>query len=159
MQVTQPRIGRYRGFTLIEIVLVTTILGVMAAILMPPLRTTFSANTRHAARREALSYIYKAQAVAVQQSRRSYLVRNGNTLKVLVDSSGTKLQQAAVLDLRATFGATIAATPSDTISFDPRGFALLSGATAKLVLTIGTSSVADTVCVTGLSRIATRSCP
>lgn len=141
-----------------ELVVVMTIIGVVAAILMPPLRRTFAANTRHAARREAISYVYRAQATAVQQSRRSWFIRTGNTLKVLVDSSGTKVQPGATLDLGATFGATLVAT-ADTIAFDPRGFALLGGTTPKLVVTIGSSTAADTVCVTGLSRIATTSCP
>jgi type II secretory pathway pseudopilin PulG len=147
-----------RGVTMTELVVIMTIIGVMAAILLPKLRSNFAGNTRHAARREAISYLYRAQATAVQQSRRSWFIRTGNTLKVLVDSSGTKVQPGATLDLGATFGATLVAT-ADTIPFDPRGFAVLGGTTPKLTLTIGTSTVADTVCVTGLSRIATTGCP
>lgn len=148
-----------RGVTLTEMVVVLTILGVVAAMLMPTLRKTFASNARHTARREALSYLYRAQATAVQYSRRSWLIRSGNTLKVIVDSSGTIVQRGATLDLNATFGATLTATPSDTVAFDPRGFAVLTGTTPKFIVTLASTSGADTMCVTGLSRIATTGCP
>lgn len=148
-----------RGFTMSETVVVMTILGVMAALAIPKLHPAFAANARRGARREALSSLYRAQATAVQQSRRSWLIRSGNTLKVFVDSSGTKVQRGATLDLNANFGATLKATPTDTIAFDPRGFAILGGTTPKLIVSVGSIATADTVCITGLSRIATRSCP
>lgn len=148
-----------RGFSLVEVVVIMTILGVVAALLMPTLRKAFASNTRHSARREALSLLYRAQATAVQYSRRSWLIRSGNTLKVIVDSSGTYVQRGSTLDLNKSFGATLTATPTDTIAFDPRGFAVLTGSTPKLVVTVSSTTGADTVCVTGLSRIATSSCP
>jgi prepilin-type N-terminal cleavage/methylation domain-containing protein len=148
-----------RAFSLVEVVVTMTILGVIAALLMPKLRTSFAASTRHSARRQALSSLYRAQATAVQYSRRSWLVRSGNTLKVIVDSSGTTVQRGSMLDLNKSFGATLTATPSDTIAFDPRGFAVLTGSTPKLVVTVSSTPGADTVCVTGLSRIVTSACP
>lgn len=157
----QPRAAESRrmGFSLVEMIVTLTILCVVAALLMPTLRKSFSANTRHSARREALAFLYRAQATAVQYSRRSWLVRSGNTLKVIVDSSGTIVQRGSTLDVNKTFGATLTATPTDTIAFDPRGFAVLTGSTPKLIVTVGSTTTADTVCVTGLSRIATTSCP
>ena len=148
-----------RGYTMSETVIVMTIMGLVAALTWPKLHSKFGSNARHSARREALAYLYRAQATAVQQSRRSWLVRSGNTIKVLVDSSGTKMQRGATLDLKKAFGATLTATPADTIAFDPRGFAILGGTTPKLIMTTASSTGADTVCVTGLSRIAIRSCP
>lgn len=152
-----PNSGR-RGYTLVETVVVMTILGIIAALLMPTLRSTFSGNARHSARREALSYVYRAQATAVQQSRKSWLIRSGNTLRVYMDSLGVKVQLNAALDVNKSFGATLTATPTDTIAFDPRGFAILSGTTQKYIVTSGTSTAADTICVTGLSKIATTGC-
>jgi prepilin-type N-terminal cleavage/methylation domain-containing protein len=148
-----------RGFTLVEVVVIMTILGVIAAFLMPTLRKTFSANARHTARRETVASLYRAQATAVQYSRRSWLIRSGNTLKVIVDSSGSYIQKGALLDVNKAFGATLVAAPTDSIAFDPRGFAIVTGTTPKLILTVSSSSGADTVCVTGLSRIAIKACP
>jgi type II secretory pathway pseudopilin PulG len=151
--------SRYRGISLVEVVVIMTILAVVAAMLMPTLSKTFSANARHTARREALSFLYRAQATAVQYSRRSWLIRSGNTLKIIVDSSGTFVQRGTTLDLNKSFGATLTATPSDSIAFDPRGFAILNGTNPKFIVTVSSSTGADTMCVTGLSRIATTACP
>ena len=150
---------RRRGVTLTEMIVVLTVLGVVAAVLMPTLRKSFASNTRHSARREAISYLYLAQATAVQYSRRSWFIRSGNTLKVIVDSSGSYIQRGKTLDLNQSFGATLTATPSDTVAFDPRGFAILSGTTPKFIVTVASTTGADTMCVTGLSRIATTGCP
>ena len=158
MSVTM-RAATRRAFSLVEVIVTMTILGVVAALLMPTLRKAFSSSTRHTARREALSVLYRAQATAVQYSRRSWLIRSGNTLKVVVDSSGTFIQRGSTLDLNKSFGATLTATPTDSIAFDPRGFAVLTGSTPKLVVTVSGTTGADTVCVTGLSRIATTACP
>jgi prepilin-type N-terminal cleavage/methylation domain-containing protein len=150
---------RPNGYTITELMIVLLICGVMAAMVVRTLSSTYSANARRSARREATSYIVRAQAIAVQQSRPSWLVRNGNVLKILVDSLGVKVQLGALLDVSKAFGATLAAYPKDTIAFDPRGFAILNGTTAKLIVSIATSADADTVCVTGMSRILTRRCP
>jgi prepilin-type N-terminal cleavage/methylation domain-containing protein len=159
MPMTMRSAAGRRGFSLVEVVVIMTILGVVAAMLMPTLRKSFASNTRHSARREALSFLYRAQATAVQYSRRSWLIRSGNTLKVIVDSSGTIVQRGSTLDLNKSFGATLTAAPNDTIPFDPRGFAVLTGSTPKLIVTVTSISGADTICVTGLSRIATSACP
>ncbi len=150
-----------RGYTMIEMLIVMAVIGVMAAIITKTLSSTFSANARRSARREATSYVYRAQAIAVQQSRPSWLIRNGNVLKIMVDSLGVKVQIGALLDLNKAFGATLTASPKDTIPFDPRGFVILNGTPPPLryIIKTGTSTAADTVCVTGMARIATRSCP
>lgn len=150
---------RRNGYTLTEMMIVLVIFGVMAAMVTKTLSSTYTATARRSARREATSYLVRAQAIAVQQSRPSWLVRNGNVLKILVDSLGVKVQLGALLDLSKAFGATLNATPKDTIAFDPRGFAILNGTTAKLIVTIGTHPAADTVCVTGMARILSRRCP
>jgi hypothetical protein len=101
--------------------------------------------------------MFRARTIAIQQSRSSWLVRGGNVLKILVDSSGTKVQLGTAIDMLQRYSATLTATPKDTVQFDPRGFAVNITLTPKFILT--RSGQADTLCVTGLGRITTRSCP
>jgi hypothetical protein len=84
------------------------------------------------------------------------VVRGGNTLKVVVDSAGTKVQVGTIIDMNARYTATLSATPKDSIEFDPRGFVVLPASTPKIIVTRG--SVADTLCVTGLGRITVKGC-
>ena len=114
------------------------------------------AASRRAATREVTSYLFRARAIGVQQSRRAWVVRNGNTLKVIVDSAGTKVQIGTIIDMNARYGATLSATPKDSIEFDPRGFVVVPASTPKIIIT--RSPAADTLCVTGLGRITVRGC-
>jgi prepilin-type N-terminal cleavage/methylation domain-containing protein len=144
------------GFTFIEILIVIVVMGLVYSIVSKPLARSFGASARRAATREVTAYLFRARAIAVQQSRRANLVRSGNTLKIMVDSSGTPRQVGTTINVSLGYSATLTATPTDTISFDPRGFALVGVQVPKLIITRGTQ--ADTLCVSGLGRIATRSC-
>jgi hypothetical protein len=126
------------------------------AITIKPVRGAFVASSRRAATREVTSYMFRARTIGIQQSRRAWVVRGGNTLKVVVDSAGTKVQVGTIIDMNARYTATLSATPKDSIEFDPRGFVVLPASTPKIIVTRG--SVADTLCVTGLGRITVKGC-
>ncbi|HYT70217.1 MAG TPA: GspH/FimT family pseudopilin [Gemmatimonadales bacterium] len=144
------------GFSLIELLTVLAVMGVMAAILTKAVSGPFGSSTRRAAGREVTAYLYRARAIAIQQSRPTRLVRTGNGLKILVDSSDILLQLGSVQDLGNAYGVTLSASPTDTIKFDPRGFAVATAQTQKIMVRRG--SAVDTLCVTGLGRIAARKC-
>lgn len=144
------------GFTFIEMMIVLVIAGLVYAIAARPIRGAFVAASRRAATREVTSYLFRARAIGVQQSRHAWVVRGGNTLKIIVDSAGTKVQIGTIIDMNARYGSTLTATPTDSIHFDPRGFVILPASTPKLIIT--RSPAADTLCVTGLGRITVRGC-
>ena len=149
--------GWRRGFTFIEMLTVLIVMGLMLAFMIRPLTRNFGANARRAATREVTAYLYRARAIAVQQSRMALLVRSGNTLRIYIDSSGTRVPMTTAIDVNLGYGTTLTATPKDTIFFDPRGFAVVGVSVPKLILT--RDARADTLCVTGVGRIGTRSCP
>lgn len=144
------------GFSLIELMIVLVIAGLVYAIAARPVRAAFAAASRRAATREVTSYLFRARAIGVQQSRRAWVVRAGNTLKIIVDSAGTKVQIGTIIDMNARYGATLSATPKDSIEFDPRGFVVLPASTPKIIVT--RPPAVDTLCVTGLGRITVRGC-
>ncbi len=145
------------GFTFIEMMIVFVVLGIMLSIMVKSVRGTWVASSRRSGSREVTAYLFRARAIAIQQSRTAWLVRSGNVLKIMVDSSGTPVRLGTSIDLSQRYGATLSASPKDTIQFDTRGFVANVTQTPKLIVKIG--AVADTLCVTGLGRITTRSCP
>jgi len=158
--VLSPSIARRSqaaGFTFIEMMIVFVVLGIMLSIMVKSVRGTWVASSRRSGSREVTAYLFRTRAIAIQQSRTAWLVRSGNVLKIMVDSSGTPVRLGTSIDLSQRYGATLSASPKDTIQFDTRGFVANVTQTPKLIVKIG--AVADTLCVTGLGRITTRSCP
>lgn len=149
-------VSNRRGFTFIEMMIVLVIAGLVYAISVKPVRGAFVAASRRAATREVTMYLFRARMTGIQQSRRSWVVRNGNVLKIIVDSSGTKVQVGTSIDMFSRYSATLTAVPKDSIEFDPRGFVVLPASTPKIIVT--RASGVDTLCVTGLGRIAVRGC-
>lgn len=149
------------GFTLLELLVVCVIAGVIIAISGKGLAAAYSGNSRSSATRVVSTTLFQARAVAIQRSRQSWLVRSGNTLKVLGDSLGTHVQVGKTVDLAQRYNVTLASvaapTPTDTvISFDSRG--LITGSVTALKIIVNKGSQADTVCVTGLGNTRARGC-
>ena len=150
---------RYRvaGFTMLELIIVFVVLGIMLSFMVRAVRGSWVAASRRSASRDVTAYLYRARGIAIQQSRTAWVVRSANVLKIMVDSSGTPVQLGTQLDFSQRYGATLGASPKDTIQFDPRGFAANVTQTPKLIVAFGGRT--DTVCVTGLGKITARSCP
>jgi len=152
---------RYKvaGFTFIELMIVFVVLGVLLAMTGRAVRGSWMAASRRSASRDVVAYLFRARAIAVQQSRAAWLVRSGNVLKIMVDSSGTPVQLGSQIDFSKRYGATLgfSPTPKDDVQFDPRGFAV--GVTTAPKFIVALAGRTDTVCVTGLGKITTRSCP
>ena len=148
------------GFSILELTVVMCIAGVLIAITGRGLSSAFAGNNRSSASRIAGTTLFQARAIAIQRSRQSWLVRSGNTIKIIADSLGTKVQMGQIVDLNQRYGVTLSSvsTPSgrDTVSFDSRG--LITGTTTaySIIVTKGTKS--DTVCVSGLGNTRGRGC-
>jgi prepilin-type N-terminal cleavage/methylation domain-containing protein len=149
------------GFTLLELLVTCVIAGVIIAITGKGLSAAYSGNSRSSATRMVSTTLFQARAVAIQRSRQSWLVRSGNTIKILGDSLGTQVQVGKTLDLAQRYSVTLGsvATPNagdTTISFDSRG--LITGSVTSLKIIVTKGSTADTVCVTGLGNTRARGC-
>jgi type II secretory pathway pseudopilin PulG len=144
------------GFTMLELIIVFVVLGVLLTVSVRAVRGSWVAASRRSASRDVTAYLYRARGIAIQQSRAAWLVRSGDVLKIMVDSSGTPVQLGSQINFLQRYGATLGASPKDTVAFDQRGFAVVTTA-PKIIVALGGRT--DTVCVTGLGKITTRSCP
>src|SRR5213596_3488508 len=156
---TLSRRSQASGFTFIEMMIVFVVLGIMLSIMVKSVRGTWVASSRRSGSREVTAYLFRTRAIAIQQSRTAWLVRSGNVLKIMVDSSGTPVQLGSQIDFLQRYGATLgfSPTPKDDVQFDPRGFAVGVTTAPKFIVAFGGRT--DTVCVTALGKITTRSCP
>ncbi len=142
---------------MLELLIVFVVMGIMLSFMVKAVRGSWVAASRRSGSRDVVSYLFRGRAIAIQQSRAAWLVRSGDVLKIMVDSSGTPVQLGSQIDFFQRYGAHLTATPKDTIQFDPRGFAVGVTTVPKFLLALG--GLTDTVCVTTLGKITTRSCP
>src|SRR5881275_3608976 len=133
----RPGLDRLAGFTFIEMMIVFVVLGIMTTMMVRAVRGSWYAASRRAATRDVTAYLFRGRAIAIQQSRAAWVVRSGDVLKILVDSSGTPVQLGSQIDFFQRYGAHLAATPKDTVQFDQRGFAPYVTLIPRFIISLG----------------------
>jgi prepilin-type N-terminal cleavage/methylation domain-containing protein len=147
---------RRAGFTMIEILTVLAIASLVMVMTFRPLTRAFSSSERNNAKRKVAAYIFRARATAVSRGQKTWFIRTGNTMKVLVDSSGVKVPVGQSVDLLQAHNVTFWSSPLDTIVFDPRGFAVNIPTVERY--TLSRDGRLDTICVLGLGKVRTGGC-
>src|SRR5205085_12443085 len=98
------------AYPLAEMLVVLVIFGVVTALSIPRLHGVTSSAGLRSARQQTASYLAQAHALAIQRGKEAWFVRNGNTISVSVDSSGTQIVYARAHDLSREHGVTIPST-------------------------------------------------
>jgi Tfp pilus assembly protein FimT len=153
-----PRFRRRRGFTVQELLVVIVVAGLMMKIGLPKLGTMKNKNNLRAAKQQVMAYIVDARAAAVRRSRTGHFIRTSNTIQAKVDSASTVVKVTSTVQLDKTKNITVAisgsAATTDSIHFDPRGFATNLTGSRTYVLTVTGTTTKDSVCVSRLGLIA-----
>jgi Tfp pilus assembly protein FimT len=153
-----------KGVTLIEIMTAVGLAIVMTAIAFPKLKETRRAANMESAKTQVQSYLSVARSVAVRNGVRSFLIRDGNTMRILADS-GTGLA-VVVRPMHMDSISNVLLTSSseraaDTIVYDNRGMAVNLAGTQKFYITTRSgvgAGVKDSICVTRLGLVLDRNC-
>jgi prepilin-type N-terminal cleavage/methylation domain-containing protein len=144
-----------KGFTLIETLMVVTILGTVVLIGYPRMSAGMASSSLRGARTTLINLVTKARTAATQTNRISLLKIDGNNAFVLLrprllPGAGNADTLGPVEQLGETYGVTITAA-IDSVRFDPRGLGTGFGTgTAFLVSRNGHS---ETITVDGLGRV------
>jgi prepilin-type N-terminal cleavage/methylation domain-containing protein len=80
--------GKQEGFTLLELMVVLTILGVLAAVIVPQFGGTFQGTLLHAAGRELMAAMNMAYSQAVTSQRPCYLKLEPQTGSYWLEAPG-----------------------------------------------------------------------
>lgn len=144
-----------RAFTLIEILIVLTIIGILMGIALPRVGSTRRRLDVHSAKRRVAASLGQARALAIENGRAARFVRSGNTIQVWLDNGGAAPTLISSQDLSSTEGVTVRST-RDTVPFDPRGLAIGNTGGTTVVVTKGTER--DSVCVIGFGKIFSDRC-
>jgi prepilin-type N-terminal cleavage/methylation domain-containing protein len=143
-----------RGFTLIEVLIVITIVGILLGVVVPRYGAISGAMSVHSAKQELGSLLAQGRATAIQTDQTVLVVRTGNVIS-LVGVSGTGSTIISQQDLHSQFGVDVSAS-RDTVTYDSRGMVVGNTATLKFVVKNGTTR--DSVCLMALGKVTRVGC-
>jgi prepilin-type N-terminal cleavage/methylation domain-containing protein len=144
----------HRGFTLIEILVVLTIVGVLLGVVVPRYGSVAAAMRVHSAKQVMSTLLSQGRATAIQTDRTVQIIRSSNAIS-LVSVNGASRTTISQQDLGAQFGVTLSAT-KDTVGYDSRGLVAGNSVTLKFVVTDGVTR--DSVCLMALGTISRTGC-
>jgi prepilin-type N-terminal cleavage/methylation domain-containing protein len=148
--------NRTNGFTLIETMLVVTILGAMMLIGFPRMRDGMTRSNVRGARTTLINLLAKARTAATQTNRVTLLKIQGNNAFVLArprlvaDGISDADTLGAVEPLGAIYGVTVTAL-IDSVRFDPRGLGTGFGGGSDFL--VSKNGKTETIRVDGLGRV------
>jgi Tfp pilus assembly protein FimT len=150
-----------KGLTMLELMTVLVLVVAVTAISFPKLKETRRAASMQSARTQVKSYLSIARSIAVRNGVRAVLIRNGNTLKIMADSTTGLVVVVRPIQLDSVSNVTLGAT-KDTLIYDARGIATnLSASGEKFYITAASglgAGTKDSICVTRLGVVLDRSC-
>lgn len=148
--------GRRKGFTLIETLLVIVIISILVLISYPKISSAMVKTNVRGARTTLANMFSKARTAATQTNRKTRLVFSGNRVWIVASprlaGAGTADTIGPVENLNTIYGVTVTSSPAvDSVKFDPRGLAAGFGATSTLK--VAKSGHTDSIVVDGLGRV------
>lgn len=146
------------GVTLVEMVIVFALIGIITAISLPKLANSTDVLAVRSARQEVASYITQARALAIQTGRIARFIRTGDVIQLTVTNTSGGSKLIGSQNLGTGNGVTLDASPSDTITFDPRGVLLAGASTTSPKIRVSRNGVQDSVCVVGWGKVSISQC-
>lgn len=151
---------RRTGFTILEVIVVMTIIGVLVMIGVPKMRAAFQKTNVRSARSAASTYVATARQAAIQRGCRGVVHFSSGaagTVWVTVcprmspTGSGSIDTIGVVSKLAKMYGVTMSET-RDSVQFDPRGLSL-DNTTTTIVRFAGNTGNTDSIVVNQLGKV------
>jgi prepilin-type N-terminal cleavage/methylation domain-containing protein len=152
-----PHPSPRRGFTLIELMIVLTIIGIATAVAMPRISLALGAARSRAAKNHVISMVGTARSTAVQRGRTARLrLENGKMWVVSNPTAATPVLVTDTTDFSKKYSVTMTPT-SLAVDFGARGLATTGGSGTQFILTNETRR-RDTLCLSSLGVVLRRGC-
>jgi hypothetical protein len=154
-----------KGVTLIEIMTVVVMAILMTAVAFPKLKETRRAASMQSAKTQVESYLAVARSIAIRNGVRAFLIREGNTMRIMADSANGLVTVVRPIQLYTVSNVVLSSMSgftADTIIYDNRGIAVNLATTQKFYITVAShaygAGTKDSICVTRLGLVLDRNC-
>jgi prepilin-type N-terminal cleavage/methylation domain-containing protein len=140
------------GFSLVEMLIAISVMGLLLAMAIPRVRDTMNSREVKSARAALATTYARARIYALQQRRPAKVHFSGSSVWVTTpNSAGIDSTVGAILNLGSIHGVNLNAT-EPTVTFLPTG--LLQQALGEaLVVRVGRAGKRDSVVISGYGRL------
>jgi prepilin-type N-terminal cleavage/methylation domain-containing protein len=142
----QARSGN--GFSLVEVVLVVSIVGLLALLSVPRIERALAARELAAARSSVTALWLRARVTAVQQRRPVVLTVSGGVVSASTSTSGGPVLVGTV-PLLSEFGVNVT-SPATSLTVAPTGLVLKG---TPFLVRLARSGLTDSLRIVGYGRI------
>jgi prepilin-type N-terminal cleavage/methylation domain-containing protein len=137
------------GFSLVELMIVITVIGIMLAMVVPSVQGTLVRRNLQGSRAAVVNLYARARVTALQQRRATTLNFNGTSAWITAPRAAGGIDTiGAVTDLQAQYGVAVAA--SGTVTILPTG---LVNAGTPIQINVTKSGKSDSVMISGYGRL------
>lgn len=152
-----PRLRTRSGFTMIEMMVVLSILGILAAIAAPRLRSALANARMRGAKTTLAAALVTARAAAVQHGGNGrFRVESG---KAWAESGPTATAVIIADTIKLSSQYNVTATPASlSINFGARGLAVAGPAAGQVIVLTNELGRVDSLCITTLGVLLRRGC-
>ena len=156
------RLSRRLGYTLAEVLIVISIIGIVTAISVPKLAKTKNQAQLTGAVTRFTRAVMTARQAAIQRGKTAYFRHNNSKFWVIVDTTGSLTDSVIITpayDLNDEYGVTVTAPSGATsIQYDPRG---VSTQPTKQIFAFKhtVSTTVDSLCISRLGNTIRDRCP
>jgi prepilin-type N-terminal cleavage/methylation domain-containing protein len=143
------------GFSLVEMLIVVSMIGLMALVAWPKVAVVFNQTQVRSARLAVLNKFNQARIIARQSGRKAYLTRSAGVFwierspPVVVNGASTRDTVGGYLNL-GPYGVTVSGLTS--LAIDPRGLTVLPG--GPVMVTLVRQGVRDSVVISGFGSVS-----
>lgn len=140
------------GFSLVEMLIAISVMGLLLAIAIPRVRDTMNSREVKSARAALATTYARARIYALQQRRPAKVHFSGSSVWVTTpNSAGLDSTVGAILNLGNIHGVNLVAS-QPTVTFLPTGL-LQSALGEVLVVRVGRAGKRDSVVISGYGRL------
>ena len=142
-----------QGFTLAEILIVITIMGIIMMLALPKMGNMNDRNQMRSAKDGIAARLSAARAAAIATGRPSKFYVEADSMRITTFNGSVETPKGTTISLKRQFGVSVV-SPNISILFDGRGMTSNSGNVIKFTR----NALTDSLCISPIGLVNRHGC-